>query len=259
MKGKLLLRVFAGIYILVFAVIVHIYLFQNHFIFIVTFQGYNETNGIKKHTFKNNMGKYTNIYVKEKGFDDNAIYFNCMGQNKRDFRFIYETKFLNHNFIFLLHRGHEKDQFIRNKKLINSDIQVAGDFLMQKTAKGSKITISGHSLGCYSAIRCAEYVNSKGRECILKIVDPFFSIKTHLESSLFFAAPLLCYSWSNENGLEKLGSLTTVYLAEFENNLPKKEAQRVREFLIKNNIKIVELKGKNHMETMFIQRDIFRD
>lgn len=256
MKVSILGHVVSAILILLLIVLTQVHIWMNFFIFYAHFQDY-ESLDVQRHTLLNKMGEETFVYVKNWGLNDNAIYFNCLGQHRADLAKIYNTKLQDSNFMFLLHRGHENNQFFRNKKLILSDIEAVADFIMNKTDKNATITVTGHSLGCWSALRCAEFIFSKNRECKIKIVDPFFSIYSHLSYSIPMVQFLLTDDFSNERGFRKYPKKILVFFAGFETVLPAEETKKIKKLVKDLKIKNCTLYYRAHTDTMFTHDDFF--
>ncbi|KRH92150.1 hypothetical protein M153_108870003, partial [Pseudoloma neurophilia] len=248
--------ILASVYIVLYISIATFFLSHNYILFPCRFTDY-KSRIMTRIPLKNNMSQDLSIQYHNRNKTDNTVYFNCHGQQADDIEKILRRKFLDSNVYFLFHRGHESGQIIRNKKVIAADIEAVADYIMTKTPKTSTITVSGHSLGTWSAVRCAQYIFKKGRECKIKLLDPFTSIKYQVSCLFPLVDLLFIYDYCNFDGMKALKDHLWVYRAEIENVLHEKEAKRMADFLKENGIRTRVITGTFHTNSIFVHDDFF--
>lgn len=257
MKGKTLVKISTWVLLIVYTFLTHFFVFQNHLVFPAVFNGFENEYGFQKSKIKNKFGKETNIYKLDRNLENNAVYFNCHGQHKDDYENFTTQKFLTYNFYAYLHRGHSESQIFRSKKQIDADIEAVGDYMIENTNSNSEILCAGHSLGTYSALKCASYILSKNRKCQVIVVDPFYTINDQVCRISWFLSNFFINEWSNVPGFEKCAQNAKVILAMQENVFFPEHAKKVLDLLERLKIPKRRIHGTDHRTSMFNNADLF--
>lgn len=276
LSNKKIYHIITIIYLLFFLALIIVFLFQNKLIFSVpagqsTYEikdhemsikirldennrqyAYNEDD--KKHIFvtfknymiKNDMGKDVLLYVYEKNADVDLIMFH--GKHcPKSLCFDLGCQLQGFNVIFAMIRGYEKNQFIINEKLINSDIRAISNFTIKRnnnSATKRKLIVYGNSIGSYFALRCSSYLQDKNH--LILLCNPFYSLNNIIKINLYPLHLLVASDWSNSKFFEKQKKNLIVIQSETEEVLPEAERQSVNKKLKELQIKKYLLENTEH-------------